>query len=238
VTALAGGVHTITVIFDGNERYLENASTVTVTVSRLPADYENEAINLTVYDTSDIEHLITGYDHTNSLYSSSNETVFTVDANGMITALAGGSALLNIQFPETDKYLGDSINITVNVRKLPTIFIGDSQMTVKVNESKNLVIGANHNRQLTYETSNANIVSVDENGVIKGIIGGTAIITVSYGEDGQYLANSTQVSVTVDKLPSNINVETQPIEMYVGDNATIVASTDNDAGLFFTTDPA
>jgi len=236
VIALAGGVHTISVIFDGNERYLENSSTVTVTVSRLPADYENEAINLTVFDTSNIEYLIYGYDHTNSVYSSSNETVFTVDANGIITAHAGGSALLNIKFPETDRYLGDSINITVNVKKLPTVLTAENQISVKVGETEDLDIGVNHNRQLIYESSNPNIVTVDDNGLIKGIIGGTAFITVRYEEDGQYLANSTRVDVTVNKLPSNINVETQPFEMYIDDEVKIIATTDNDGGLFFTTD--
>ena len=235
VIALAGGVHTIVVIFDGNERYLENSSTVTVTVSRLPADYEDEAINLTVFDTSNIEYLITGYDHTNSVYSSSNETVFTVDSNGIITAHAGGSALLNIKFPETDRYLGDSINITVNIKKLPTILTAENQISVNAYETKDLGIIANHNRQLIYESSNPNIVTVDDDGLIKGIIGGTAFITVRYDEDGQYLANSTRVDVTVNKLPSNINVETQAFEMYIDDEAIIQATTDNDGGLFFTT---
>ncbi|WP_292884718.1 Ig-like domain-containing protein [Methanobrevibacter sp. UBA212] len=235
VIALAGGVHTINVIFDGNEIYLENSSTVTVTVSRLPADYENEPINLTVFETSNIEFLIIGYDHTNSEYSSSNETVFTVDNNGLITALAGGSALLNIKFPETDRYLGNSINITVNVKKLPSIFTGDNQISVKVDETKSLPVSVGHNRQLIYESSNPNIVTVDNGGLIRGIIGGTAFITVRYEEDGQYLANSTKISVTVNKLPSNIVVETQTITMYIDDNATVIATTDNDGGLFFTT---
>ena len=235
VIALSGGVHTIVVKFDGNEIYLENASTVTVTVSRLPADYVDEPINLTVFETSNIEFLIEGYDHTNSQYSSSNETVFTVDSNGLITANAGGSALLNIKFPETDRYLGNSINITVNVKKLPTILTADNQISVKVDETKNLAVSVNHNRQLIYESSNPDIVTVDDNGLIKGIIGGTAFITVRYDEDGQYLANSTKVSVTVNKLPSNINVETQPITIYIDDDATVIATTDNDGGLFFTT---
>ena len=236
VIALSGGVHTILVIFDGNEWYSENSSTVTVTVSRLPADYEDEPINLTVFETSNIEFLITGYDHTNSQYSSSNETVFTVDSTGLITAQAGGSAILNIKFPETDKYLGDSINITVNVKKLPSILTGDDQISVKVDETKDLAISVNHNRQLIYESSNPNIVAVDDNGLIRGIIGGTAFITVRYDEDGQYLANSTKVAVTVNKLPSYINVETQPITIYVDDGAAVIATTDNDGGLFFTTD--
>ena len=235
VMALAGGVHTITVIFDGNERYLENTSTVTVTVSRLPADYKNEPINLTVFETSDIEFLITGYNHTNCEYSSSNETVFTVDSYGVITAHAGGSALLNIKFADTDRFLGDSINITVNVKKLPSIITGDDAISVKVDETKTLPVIVNHNRQLIYESSNPNIVTVDDNGLIKGIIGGTAFITVRYEEDAQYLSNSTRVSVTVNKLPSNINVETQPITINVSDEASVIATTDNDGGIFFTT---
>ena len=237
VTALAGGVHTIDVIFDGNEKYLENSTTVSVTVSRLPTEYDGEPINLTVFGESDIENIFAGYNRTNSMYNSSNETVFTVDENGLIKALAGGSANLTITLAQTEVYRGGVINITVNVKKLPSVIRVDNSVSVDVDASKSLGATVDHNRQLIYVSENPEIVSVNETtGVINGIVGGSTFVEIIFKEDGQYLGCSTKVHVTVNKLPSKIKIDSPTsISMFVGDNSTIIASTDNPEGLYYTT---
>ena len=237
VTALAGGVHTIDVIFDGNEKYLKNSTTVSVTVSRLPTEYDGEPINLTVFGESDIENIFAGYNRTNSMYHSSNETVFTVDENGLINALAGGSAILTITLAQTEIYRGGVINITVNVKKLPSVIRVDNSVSVDVDASKSLGATVDHNRQLIYVSENPEIVSVNETtGVINGIVGGSTFVEIIFKEDGQYLGCSTKVHVTVNKLPSKIKIDSPTsISMFVGDNSTIIASTDNPEGLYYTT---
>ncbi len=55
---------------------------------------------------------------------------------------------------------------------------------------------------LAYESSNKGVASVDENGQVKAVAEGTATLTVKIAENGNFTADSRQVSLTVKAAPS------------------------------------
>ena len=77
---------------------------------------------------------------------------------------------------------------------------------------------------VTYTSSDDMIVTVDVDGKITAHAEGSAIITVSVGGDGIYTLNSTNVNVTVSKIPTNINITNNTVVLNVGDNISSGAS--------------
>ncbi|MDO5815547.1 MAG: Ig-like domain-containing protein, partial [Methanobrevibacter sp.] len=57
---------------------------------------------------------------------------------------------------------------------------------------------------ITYTSSNNSVASVDKNGIVTAVGEGTAVITVSVGDDEIYAKNSTNVTVRASKVPSEI----------------------------------
>ena len=231
VTALKGGIAELTVSADETDEYKANSTTVTVTVARLPDD--KTPIELSVFSEADVSALYNfGGDPNNLKYISSNETIFTVTGSGVLEAKMGGEANLTIK----DEILGESVTIKVIVKKLETPIKVDPTFSIDVYQDNTLVINIPQradNGQLRYVSSNPDVVIVDENGVITGVIGGTAIITVSYVEDGQFVANSTDVLVTVNKLPTTITINEDEYSVYVDGKDMINATTNNEGGLLY-----
>ena len=231
VKAIKGGIAEVTISVDATDKYQANSTTVTVTVARLPDD--DTPIEVSVFSQADVSALYNfGGDPSNLKYISSNETIFTVTDEGILEAKVGSEANLTIK----DEILGESVTIKVIVNKLDTPFEVNSAISINVYQTDDLGVkipqNANKN-QLRYESSNPDVVSVDENGLITGIIGGTATITISYLEDGQFVANSTDVAVTVNKLATTITINESEFSLFVDGKDVINATTNNEGGLYY-----
>ena len=90
--------------------------------SRITSDLTavKENITLTTADGSNTYTLVSGTDFTTSstgalTYASADEAVATVDASGVITAVANGSTTITVSQAEDDSYLAGSITIHVVV---------------------------------------------------------------------------------------------------------------------------
>lgn len=118
-------------------------------------------------------------------WTSSNEGVLAVtssNAQGVtIKAVAAGTAVLT---GTTSSGVSASIQVTVPVTKVPvTGILVDRQVTINVGGSHQLSpqiqpANANESVTYTYQSSNANIATVDANGLIRAVAPGTVNITV------------------------------------------------------------
>ena len=75
---------------------------------------------------------------------------------------------------ETERYLSNEVNVTVNVNKLQSTIAAVTSMSVDVDGSNSIVASVDENRQLRFVSCNGSIVSVGElTGVVTGVIGGS-----------------------------------------------------------------
>ena len=121
VTAIAEGTVIITVSFPGNEEYApaEN-KTINVTVKLKDASVivNNDTLNLTVNDTFELI-ATTNPRGLKVTYSSNNESIATVDANGRVTAKAEGTAIITVSVGGDGTYALNSTNVSATVHEKP-----------------------------------------------------------------------------------------------------------------------
>ena len=131
-------------------------------------------------------------------WTSSNTKVATVDKNGKITGVDGGTATITAKIGEK------SISYQVTVKApLISISLNKSTMTLEKGKTENLVVnynptGTTDDKTVTWTTSDSKIAAV-QNGKITAVGAGTATITAKVG------SKTAQCKVTVKK--AQIGVE-------------------------------
>lgn len=184
----------------------------------------NSTVELKVNEEIAAGATLTPADAGNLTYNSSNSSVAVVE-NGKIKALAAGSANITVSFAGDETYAPSSKTIAV------TVTLNDASLSVN-NATLNLLIDDEFvlvatttpkGLNVTFTPDNSGVVSVDENGVVTALKQGTANVKVSVGGDGVYALNTTNVTVTVSKIPTEI-IANATLNMSVGDVASNVAS--------------
>ena len=130
VTALKGGIATITVKVGGDGIYAENSTTVTVTVSKIATEIiiQNVTADMKVNEEFDPVVSIMPSGAGELDFTSSDVSVVTVNGIGTITAVGDGVANVTVRFMGNDKYAAaESKNITV--------IVGLNDASVSVNNS-------------------------------------------------------------------------------------------------------
>ena len=117
-------------------------------------------------------------------YTSSDEKIAKVDANGKVTAVAPGTATITASV--LDGAFKDTVEITV-----PVVAITDIKLTVdKTDLDKgdivNVVATVNpadttEDKTITWTSSNEKVATVDANGTVTAVGGGNATITATIG---------------------------------------------------------
>ena len=120
VTLVSEGTTTITASFAGNDDYIASLDTyeLTVTDSRSDAGlaYATAAQEVTVEETLNAPELTNPHNLTIT-YSSSDETVATVDGSGNVTGVKVGTANITASFTGNDTYKPESVSYTITVKK-------------------------------------------------------------------------------------------------------------------------
>ncbi|MBE6638295.1 MAG: hypothetical protein E7616_02415, partial [Ruminococcaceae bacterium] len=170
-----------------------------------------------VYDADDIT----------LIYESSNPEIVYVDEEGNIRALKHGTVIITVK--NSDGTFSVSCEITVIELPDPNagIVIDKEEITVQEGDKVEIPVTFipvydDDDTTLTYESSDPEIVYVDEEGNIVAIKYGTVIITVTNG-DGTFSATCT-VTVT-EKADENagITLDKQEISLEEGESGKINA---------------
>ncbi len=115
-------------------------------------------------------------------WATSNKKVATVSSSGVVTAKAGGTAVITCIAQDGS---GASASCTVNVTPIYTtgVKISKAALTVKLNKTASLkatVAPKNTDfKTVTWASSDSSIVTVDAKGKLRGIVPGTAVITAT-----------------------------------------------------------
>ncbi len=195
LTAKKNGTATITVKTLINEKISECVVTVgNKTVAATGIRINEKNINLAVKNNSYLSYrMVPSNSNAGSLiFSSSDTSVATVNQKGMVTAVKPGNAVITVS--SIDGSIKDTAYVTVYEKGSSTVVAGESISTtnyptsVKLNTtSMNLTIGSTSqlvgtvspssaSRTLNWSSSNTNIVTVNQNGLVTARAKGTATV--------------------------------------------------------------
>ena len=161
--------------------------------------------NLIAYEGNTSTHIDTGI-----TYTTSKETIATVN-NGVVTPLAYGQTTIRGTWAGGRNYKSYYADVIINVERKDAI-LSINDVTVTYNPSKTehqLSLSKETNGTITYSSSNENIATVSDKGVvtIKGA-GSNTTITVISKQTNQYNRKETSCRFTVNKAKTELIVST------------------------------
>ncbi|MEE0025455.1 Ig-like domain-containing protein, partial [Methanobrevibacter sp.] len=229
VTALKNGTGSVLVKIGGDGVYAENSTIVTVTVTKVPTEIKvtNTTLNLEVNDEIPTGATLSPDDAGNLTYDLSNDGIVKIE-DGEIIALKEGNVTITVSFKGNNKYLAaenKTINVTVSLKNV-RVSVNNNTLDLFVDDTFTIVANTTpKGLKVTYKPDNSGIISVDENGVVTALKEGNTTIIVSVGDNKVYAENTTTVTVTVRKIPTEILITNETLDLKVNDKV------DSGAGL-------
>lgn len=171
-------------------------------------------------------------------YVSSDPNVATVDENGVVTGVTGGTCEIIVTTVESEL----KATCTIYVREyVSSIKISGSKEIINVKDELQLTADVQKetatNQNIVWSSSNTKVAVVNQNGKVVGVAPGTVVIT-ALAADGSGVSDS--VVIRVINPVTEIKLSENKITIYVGDThnvvATIVPPTATIKGIEWTSD--
>ena len=151
-------------------------------------------------------------------WSSSDESVATVDSDGKVTAVSKGTAAITATANDGG---GKQVTCAVNVNRLVsiiqldkttlTIFRGADDVTETITAT--VTPSSANNTTVTWKSSNSSVADVSSSGVVAGKNRGTATITVTANDDSGVTATC---EVEVKQYVTSITLSKTSLSLLVG----------------------
>ena len=245
VTIVGAGETAISAAFAGDEAYIANTISYTLSVkkadatvtfaSRTASGKMGEAFTAPKVTTSPVDLTLS--------YTSSDTKVATVDAStGAVTLVAAGETTITASFAGNDNYNAANDSYTLTVAKADavssdlsfasgtaTATFGDA--TVTSPELTNP-----HQLPLTWSSSNEGVATVNTSGVVTIVGAGETVISAAFAGNDTYGANTISYTLTVNKYQPNVAFAATAITAILGEPFTSpkVTTTPKDLPLIYT----
>ena len=138
----------------------------------------------------------------NVTWSTSNASIATVDANGLVTAVSAGTAVITVTTEDGTKTASCTVTVTVPVTG---VTLSQTQASLYYNRTPNtLTLTATvapdnaTNKDVTWTSSDSTVATVDQNGLVTALARGTAVITATTADGGK----TASCTVTVSRYSS------------------------------------
>ena len=230
VTAVAPG--TVTIIATSVDGGKTASCNVTVNPKPVPVEgvsVEIETVEIVEGETAAIVVTVTPEDASvkDVTFSSSDETVATVDEEGNITAVAPGTARITVTTADGGKTATCEVTVTPKVVPVEGIVFTKEQVSVVEGEKVLLYVSFTpknaSDKRVTWSSSDTGVATVDTKGNVTGVKPGTATITVTTTDGGK----TATCEVTVTKKPtpvSGVTINRTSLTLTIGGGAILVAT--------------
>ena len=207
------GETTLTLKFNGNNQYAPSQKQITVKVVDVEVTIDApDSVEVNLTESVSIGDVLSPLEAGNVIYSSSNDTIVSVDSNGVITAVKAGEADITITFEANGKYGAASKTVHVIVKTVKTeIEVENDNIQLQIDDVSNInaTVNADGDAKLSYKSNDSSVVLIDEKGVMTALKKGTAQITITYDGEGKYEACNKTVTVTVSRIPTEIRMNNE-----------------------------
>ncbi len=213
ITALKKGNATITVTTSNGKTATCN---VTVVIPTTNIEINSDDLVMEKGTTENITATITPSDSDDPItWSSSDDSIVSVDENGNLKALKVGSATITA----TSGTKSATINVDVIISITSFELVSDAKITILKGNTSSIITKINpddttENKVITWTSNKENIATVSNDGVVTGKKAGTAIITGTL-ENGM----SVEVEVEVTIIPiTSLEAKDAQIDILKGEN--------------------
>lgn len=238
ITALKAGTTTITVTTaDGNYTAtcavtVKERTSATVAVTGITLD--KDTVNLKVGETDKITATVAPANATNKSRTrvSSNPAVATIDADGTITAVGEGTAIITVKTVDGGFEATCTVNVSPATIAVTGVTLNKNTLSLQVGATDELVAtiapADATNKKVTFTSSDSTVVSVDGS-EITALKAGTATITVTTA-DGNHTAQCV-VTVTGSSVvvPETVTIDlgTNNLALKKGETAEVELKLDS-----------
>lgn len=185
---------------------------VDITSVGLPTDIvlekgETQQLNIEygTDDKAEQEKIAEAASKLNLTWTSSDEEVATVDETGLVTAVGAGEADVTVSV--SDANISSTTHVKVVIT--PTGVEAPDSIELVTNGENSKALGAKMTPEdatevkLAYESSDENVATVDENGVVTAVADGECVITTYVIADIPATAESAEAKPVVDEVASS-----------------------------------
>ena len=230
VTAVAPGKAAITVTTEDGAKTAKCEVTVNKKIYPVESvSIDKTSLELTEGDKATLTATVLPDNATNKnvSWSSSDEKVATVSANGEVTAVAPGKATITVTTEDGAKTA--KCEVTVNKKIYPVESVSLDKTSLELTEGDKATLTATvlpdnaTNKNVTWTSSDEKVATVSASGEVTAVAPGKAAITVTT-EDG---AKTAKCEVTVNKKiypVESVSLDKTSLELTEGDKATLTAT--------------
>ncbi|MCR5450730.1 MAG: Ig-like domain-containing protein [Solobacterium sp.] len=216
ITGVSGGEATITAT--AGTVSAECLVTVVIPAEKIEILTEVSEIEYGKSETLEVTFTPSDTTHQKVTWASSDESIATVDENGVVTAVGEGKVTITAT---SEGGLTASKEISILFTHLTGISFKEESADIIIHESKELeLIYDPENASLktvTWESSDDSVATVDENGTVTAVNGGSAVIKAT-SEDGNLTA---EITVNVIVPAEKIEIQTEVSEIEYGESETL-----------------
>ncbi len=163
-------------------------------------------------------------------WSSTSESVAIVDGDGNVTGLSAGDTNIIVKTDDGNKIATCSVTVVPATIKVESVSLSETTKELAKGDSFTLVATVNpsdaDNKNVSWSSSNANVVTVD-NGVVTAVNTGTATITVATVDGGKTaecivtvpVVQATSITLSADGLSQGL------ISMWANDQPITIKAT-------------
>ena len=153
-------------------------------------------------------------------FESSDTTVATVDATGLIKAVEAGECVITVT--SIDGKASKEVNVVVEYATVESIKVSTEEETLNSEDTvviKGTVSPSNANPKAVFTSSDESVATVDENGKVTAVGSGVAVIKVAAAGDEEIYK---EVTISVLGKPEVITVKTTTLELKANTDVNII----------------
>ena len=215
VTAVAAGIANISATTEDGDYAATSTVTVTETTIQVTGVVVNpDAVSIENGTNTQLTAAVFPSNATNQtvIWSTANSGIATVDSSGLVTAVAEGSVNISATTENGDFVATSVVTITETPIQVTGVIVKSNSISITVGGISQLTTTISppeaNDYSISWSSSDPNIATIDENGLITAVSEGATTITVktTSGED----IFTTTIHVEVLKITSKISYALYP----------------------------
>ena len=246
VSLVGAGSTTIKASFDGNTNYNAAEDSYTLTVAKADAvsadlSFSSQTATATYGDASVSTPTLSNPHQLSLTWSSSKESVATVNSSGAVTIKGAGQTVISAAFAGNDSYSAATISYTLTVNKAAaTVTFASKTANAKMGEAYagQTATTSPAGLVLKYSSSNTGVAKVNEStGAVSLVGAGSTTIKASFDGNTNYNAAEDSYTLTVSKADAvevELSFASDKVTATYGDGTVSAPSLNNPQQLSLT----